>query len=297
MALYSQTRLGELYKLIQKDNPQYTLPFSTSNVSVTQITALSSGDRNTSAKLTGVRWSGYRNANTVKYNRIDLGELTKNVPVEIRVPGDAGRTLYAVLPYINAQLGIYLEQTDFTDDDLVQSGVSYGTTITMPATHPIYIGSLTFKAVGYIFDLEMMVNERDLGVVTESSPKVTGKTNPSILTYGFDYTAIADTLATFVTDGSVVYLTAAQSKVLAQALSNVDGFPWRSSNSLAEFNLYGSSISYNARPSAASVAGTPAPDLSYDRVLCVNVASNNCSNIAPSSGGWTLMFHYDIIKE
>lgn len=296
MPLYSQSRLGELYNLIQKDNPQYTVPFSANNVTVGTPTALTGQTKNTSIVVTGRKWFGYRGAKTVTYNRIDLAELTKNVAVRVSVPADTARTYYALLPYLNAQLGIYLEEQDFDDGAPVISGAHATGTITVKAGNPCYIGTLTFDILGYTYDLDTLVVQRELSVTTETGPKVTNKINPTTLVYGIDYTAIRTLLSSFSVNGTAKTFTVAESKALAQALSGVDGLAWRSQTGSASLNLYNATYSYNGIPQPAAL-GSPAPELSYDRVLQVNVASANCSDIAPSAGGWTLMFHYDIIKE
>jgi len=292
MALYSQTRLGELYKLIQKDNPQYTIPFSTSNVTVGTPTALTGDTKNTKVTLTGVRWKGYRNSNTVKYNRIDLTRLTLNTNVKINVVDGATRTLYAVLPYLNAQLGIFLEEGDFPDAPLRQSGGSYSGSFTLAATHPIYTGSLSFSVEGFTFDLDTLVSTRDLAIVTESGPKVSGKVNPSVLTYGIDYTAAASLLKTL--SGTP---TATQLRALALALTAIDGYPWRYSASANTFNLYGATIASNAAPTQATTLNTPSPDLTYDRVMKLTINPTYCTNLATTGEPWLLLLHYDLLKE
>lgn len=294
MALYSQTRLGELYKLIQKDNPQYTIPFSTSNITVGTPTALTGDTKNTKVTLTGIKYKGYRNANTVKYNRIDLATLTKNTNLKFQVTDGATRTLYAVLPVINAQLGVFLEEGDFADAPLVQTGASYTGSFTLNANHPIYIGSLSFVVEGFTFDLDTIIPTRELDVVSENGPKTAGKINPSVLTYGIDYTAATASLAA-LTQGTTP--TAAQLKALAAALSGIDGFSWRYTTTASEFNLYGATVVSNGIPTQAGTLNTPSPDLSYDRVLCLGINSTYCTNLSPVGAPWVLMLHYDIIKE
>ena len=160
MSLYSQSRLGELFKLIRKDNPNLTTEMTTDNVTV-NAPAANAGTKNTSITVTGVRYKGYRGSKQVFYNRIDLGVLHKNVTPHVIVPPDADRTLHAVLPQINAQLGIFLETTDFADQQLVMDPVTmeFKATLTMGATHPLYTGSVSIIFRGFAVSMESLSPE------------------------------------------------------------------------------------------------------------------------------------------
>lgn len=300
MSIFAQTRLGELYKLIAKDNPQLVLPPDAKTTNVGSIKAIS-GSKNTQATLTGIKYSGYRGSVNVKYNRIDLGTLFKNVSPSIAVPPATAKTVAGVLPWLNDQLGLYLESGDFTDSNLVMnpSTMLFEGTLTPVAGHPLYIGSLTFVVYGYVLDLPTLLTVRDLGVCVDNSVHVTGKYCQTLLTYGVDYSSISSFLATLPNPKASTVLTDAVAKALTEKLRTVGDQPWVwDSIKNRDFNLRGASIYMNDIPveQYAGSALNPPPNSSYDRVAIIQLNSSYNVNIAPGGNGWWLFLHYDLVE-
>lgn len=301
MAIYDQTRLGELYKLINRDNPAAGQPFTLENSTVEGIISLSAGPFNSAATIVGKRYSGYRGSKTFKYNRIDLATFCKNIEVTVTATSETPKDLNSMLPFINAALGIYLEVGDFPNEPLKanSSTLFFEGTIKLNPGHPIYVGNLAFRVAGYTVDLESLVTVRDVNVMTDPAPHVGGKFNATMLTYGHDYTELQRLWTGWIP--GVFTPGAAQSdtemRKLASHLSVIDGLPWVMSTKAAPFNLKGAQILYDGPPvgSWAGSTSNPEPNRLYDRVLIIQPNATYCSNIA-NGNGWGLLLHYDLIE-
>ena len=301
MSLYSQSRLGELFKLIQKDNPNLTEDM-TAETMTADAPAAGNGIKNTSITVKGVKYKGYRGKKTVYYNRIDLGTLYKNVDTpHVTVPPETERTLYDVLPYINAHLGVFLETTDFTNQNLTMDAETlyFKATLTLGSTHPLYTGSIALTFSGFAISMDSLVVTRDLDVLKDNSIHQTGRFCQTTLTYGVDYSAIADFLSTFASPNAATALTDAQARDVARKLALVDGLPWTFAQAAKPFNVRGMQYYYNGppKPQYAGSALNPDPDYRYDRMLVLNINTTLCSNLAPGTNGWWLIIHYDLVQE
>lgn len=299
MSIFVQTRLGELFRLIKADNP--TIPDLTeSNVVVSAITALTGGNKNTSALITGIKYSGWRGQTTVKYNRIDLATLTKNMAPKVHVPAAAEKTLYGVLNSVNEALGIFLEQADFDDALLTLNTATflYEGTITLKPTCPVYTGVLKFTVEGFGVSLEALVTKRELNVLKDNSVHQAGKICQTLLQYGVDYSAISNYLKTFGSPGVTTNLSDNGARELAKYLSEVDGLPWNWNTTAKDFNLRGAQYYYNGppKPQFSGSVLNPTPDMGYDRVLIFQANPTYCSNLAPGANGWWLFVHYDLVE-
>lgn len=300
MSIYDQTRIGELYRLINRDNPGLVLTLTPENVTVTGVTALTSGERNTSALVTGTKYSGYRGSNTVKYNRIDLEVLTKNVMFSVSVSPETPRDLNSILPFVNAKLGIFLEPGDYVNGPLTpnQESLLFEGVFNIAANHPIYRGALRVVVQGYTVSLEDLVRVREANPLKDQSPHVTGRFNASILTFGHDYTNLQNLWVGWVPGTFVpgVNLTELNAKNLASALSAIDGLPWTFANTNREFNLRAAQVLYDGPPIPqwAGSEANPEPNYTYDRVLIIQPNATFCSNLAVGKG-WGIMLHYDLI--
>lgn len=301
MAIYDQTRLGELYKLINRDNPSAGMPFTTENSTVEGVVALSTGPLNSAATLVGKRYSGYRGKKTFKYNRIDLSTYCKNIEVTVTATPETPKDLDSMLPFLNSALGIYLEVGDYPNEPLKANSTTllFEGTIKINPGHPIYIGNLFFRVSGYTVDLETLVTIRDVNAMTDPAPHVGGKFNATMLTYGHDYTELQQLWTGWVpgvfTPG--VAQSDAEMRKLAVYLNTIDGLPWVMSAKAAPFNLKGAQILYDGPPIAswAGSVNNPEPNKLYDRVLILQPNATYCSNIA-NGNGWGMLFHYDLIE-
>lgn len=300
MAIYEQTRLGELYRLIERDNPGIP-PLTDTSVVVSAPVVNATDGKDTAVTITGIKYAGWRGKINVKYNRIDLATLTKNFVPEVTVPASAEKTLYAALPYLNATLGIYLEETDFADGPLVLDPETFlfKGTITLSAACPVYKGKVDFVVSGFGVSLETLLTVRDLDCLKDNSVHVPGRICQTMLQYGVDYSALSPYLKTFLSPGSALTLSDNGAKELAKELTKVDGLPWVWATAAREFNLRGAQFYYNGPPKA-EYAGSklnPTPDFAYERVLIFQANATYCTNLATGANGWWMFVHYDLVEE
>lgn len=301
MALYSQSRLGELFKLIKKDNPSLTTDLTSENMVFSQVTA-TTGAKNTSALVSGVKYKGYRGSRTVTYNRIDLGTLHRNVVPQVVAPAEAERNLHALLPFINAQLGIFLEVGDFPNQTLMMDPLTleFRATITVNAGHPLYIGSVAILFRGFAVSLDSLVFSRDLDLLKDNSVHQAGRICQTLLNYGVDYSAASKLLKGIASPGVTTTFNDVTAKQLVATLSAIDGLPWTwSSIANKPFNMRGLQYYYNGPPvpQFGGSALNPEPDYRYDRVLVIQCNSTYCTNLAPGANGWWMFIHYDLVEE
>lgn len=147
MGLYSKPALDLLGALINRDNPGVKTQLSSSNILVLGgpfTTSLGNSGRNTRIQLNGVVGSGVNGKMEFFYDRLNLGDLFKNITIVFN--GDNKSTkLKDLLPALNAQYGLNLTAADLATPD---TALDYGytatpVTFTMAATSLAYRGSLT----------------------------------------------------------------------------------------------------------------------------------------------------------
>lgn len=295
MAIYDQTRQGELYRLINRDNPDLPVPLSPENSEILGTISLSEGSFNTATQVVGLRYHGYKGRRVIKYNRIDLSTYCKNIDVKINATPETTKDLDSMVPFLNAALGIYLEVGDYPNEPLKVNPdtLYFEGTIKLKSNHPIYIGNLAFKVSGYTVDLDSLVTVRDINVLTDPAPHVGGKFNASMLTYGHDYTEHG----AFWANWPIATLDDVNAKHLASKLNSIDGLPWVWSAKAAPFNLKQVAVLYIGPPIPkwAGSANNPEPNRTYDRVMVIQPSSTYCPNIA-AGNGWGLIIHYDLIE-
>lgn len=300
MALYAPTRSGELFALIKRDN-NLPIEMDDSNCVVSAVTAVT-GAKNTTAKITGIKYSGLRGSRTVSYNRIDLAKLFLNSRPLVHVPEDMQRDVKEAAIYIAEKLGIFVTSEDIESQPITfdaQLGVFYGT-LKMVAGHPIYIGQQLVYFEGIKLDLDSLVVNRDVNSIVDNSIHETNKICLALVTYGYDYTAIAATLSKLVDQGvgKAAVIPVALAKELARELSRVDGLPWVYHNGPMPFNLYGASVMRNVAPYYDATPGFKGPqhDLRYDRIATIYLATSYSTNTGSATNGWGAMFHYDLLE-
>lgn len=241
-------------------------------------------DYETQVVITGTKHQG---SVTIKYNRVDLAHQFEDVTPA--VPFSSVETLEDLVSAMNSSyhtnyLADFFEDITITPADgetaayidliakennyyaLGQIRIYDGEVVTLdPPITSIYTKD-EFNGFEYVAGVEDM----------------DGKTLAQYLTYGTDYTAIADALAA-VTDSSNI------DEVLAAAISDHDTLPWVYVNGTQEYNLYGATLLYAGVTSGTMPDGVSTVNTSYTNVVIIGI------NIAYSTTPvGALYLHYNM---
>lgn len=193
---YRKTSEGLLREVI---NTQGELPFeaNASNMIFGQPSELLDDPRgDTRIKVRGVQNSEFRNQSVeIFYDRLDLGVLFGgSYRPEVEAIGQS--TLWRLLPDINKALGTQFTKRDLEDIDISTLGESSEVTLELRAKP----GSPAFKGFTRITFFRRKILLTDVITVTEyeqlkhPDPLLEGFTSAGLLTWGIDFTLIADYL-------------------------------------------------------------------------------------------------------
>lgn len=311
MALF-QEPLVMVYDLINKENE---LPIEVTPQNAPIVKTVAQGSIVT-ATLKGVRYTGWKNYLDVKYHRIDLGTLFKNVVPSVVT--DYGTHSTDIINEVSAATGLSL-----TDKDIVRVPINWADPendgvftceIKAVDTNLLFTGSFIVKISGMSPTLETVFPNRELAVLRETSPKPqTGPgarqiINAAMLTYGIDYSAIMDFLIDNIPEKTTEVHNDAGWRIqdrlgieLAKKLREVDGNPWMVVNYAPLFNLSSVRVVYHTDVATceafekqdADFGGAPNKD--FDRVLLLELDPLRWHGYIPG-GRWGIYIHYNNVE-
>jgi hypothetical protein len=240
---YQKPSLDLLYDLINKDNPDLPFPATPETLKLHQgpfvVDPATNRGRNTRVVFTAVAGGGYRGLVTLYYNRIDLGNLFKDVPVSIT--HYTATTIVALLPMFNSVYGMALSQNEVTNN----SWSNNANNIQQKVVFQIRDTTASLAFIGRIPDFTWIRGEPDVATIA----KVSDVKLPFIEQYPLEENSIdfvqymrgyddSEWMANWVARVQ----NAAQSDFIAMAdrLREITGDPWVYSTNPSNFNLYGS---------------------------------------------------------
>lgn len=151
--------------------------------------------RNTRLLIYGLKQGGYKGSVTVTYDRIDLEELFRNV-TPVVLTKTPPKKLSDLLPFINTTYGISLVEDDIVDADVSALGEDFITTVEMKQGCVAWFGSFDVRASKFLPKLQNIVVDNKLDVIV--APFVLdAKPNAEYFAYGYDFTDMKDTFATW----------------------------------------------------------------------------------------------------
>ncbi len=120
--------------------------------------------RNTSVTVTAKVGSGYKDAVTVTYNRLQISGFTEE---QITLPVGDAVNISDLIPELNSALGVNLQPGEFTDGPIpaFQGGVANETVdveIVISADSLAYLGSITIKVKADDISLQDIVTVTEL---------------------------------------------------------------------------------------------------------------------------------------
>ena len=203
MLNYTKPSNELVFDLINRDNPNLPFKVDSKNViveKITQVTPLpSTNQRNTSARLRGVQGSGFRDAITLYYDRINLATIIPwGTNYKSAIVSYTATSIHEALAVILDTYGINFGQADVVNSSLGGSNTpnyQNSRSLTAQPTSPAYYGStvLTYKRGLPVLDTSITVDTLD--AIRHPIDPTLGKKCAHMLTFGIDFTAYKNLLA------------------------------------------------------------------------------------------------------
>lgn len=247
--------------------------------------------RNTKINVKARKGKGFRDAQDVTFNRLDMAALFRNTNVFLDVNEPANST--DLLAALNRNYGLSLQETDIVPADIAPGTNPVPTdpeaddplptdhTITMAGTCPSFIGALLVKigpkpATGERLSLVITKTELDGLAYPDGSSETKGQ--GYVYSYGVDCSPLA---AYFESLAGTAAGTALDAAALAKELNKVFFEEWKVSDVDADFNTKGAKLSYIGPTSTNSPQGTsyrPGVNQAYRDVMIVELGGL-CNNL------------------
>lgn len=195
MSIYSQPSDQMVRELINNANTPL-VPFAPENLTFGKPAVVVGSDHvNSTVNVRGIQGEVYAGQLPVSYNRLDLSVLFRgNYRPEFTALGQS--TLYRLLPEINKALGMSLTTTDLQDVDLKLLSEGDQVILEMRAL-PTSLGFTGMAQV--LFNrrqlmLTDVVEVQSFAEFQHADPVLEGYTSAGLLTWGQDFTIIAQHL-------------------------------------------------------------------------------------------------------
>lgn len=202
MLNYAKPSNELVFDLINRDNPDLPFKADASNCIVEKITNVAvnaaSNNRNTSARLRGVQGSGFRDAITVYYDRVNLGRLLPwGTTVQAQFVTFDAPNLHGAFAVLLDTYGVNFSAIDITNYSLngvKQANYTSTTTINALAGSPAYVGSANVRYSRGLPVLDTSITKEVLVALQEPVDPALGQKCIDMLTYGIDFTAYRNLL-------------------------------------------------------------------------------------------------------
>ncbi|ANZ50064.1 putative virion structural protein [Erwinia phage vB_EamM_Parshik] len=202
MLNYAKPSNELVFDLINRDNPNLPFKADASNCIVEKITNVAvnaaSNNRNTSARLRGVQGTGFRDAITVYYDRVNLGRLLPwGTTVQAQFVTFDAPNLHGAFAVLLDTYGVNFSAIDITNyglNGVKQANYTSTTTINALATSPAYVGSANVRYSRGLPVLDTSITKEVLVALQEPVDPALGQKCIDMLTYGIDFTAYRNLL-------------------------------------------------------------------------------------------------------
>lgn len=278
---YQKPSLDLLYDLINKDNPDLPFPAGPGTLKLHQgpfvVDPATNRGRNTRVVFTAVKDGGYRGLVTLYYNRIDLANLFKDVPVSIT--HYTATTIVALLPLFNSVYGMALVSSEVTNNTWSNNANN----IQQKVVFQIRDTTASLAFIGRIPDFTWIRGEPDVGTIAKTSDTnmaaIQGYKNPtdkidfSQYLRGYDDSEWGSDWVARANNASSGDQTA-----MAERLKLLTGDPWEYKAGAGEFNLFGASYSVVNYTAVLNDPNTNSPYTSETNYLIViNLHTSYCN--------------------
>lgn len=256
-------------------NVANTLALNDSKVTFGAPTALTDDESNlnTSIPVNAISGSGYRGSVVVKYNRLDLPLLFKNIAVNLNVDLSEieGPTTKDLLSTLNAKYGLAITEEEVVNAAIDVSGdLPHVAQITAADTCEAYIGTLSVTIgpdpdVGERLDTVVLTTNLN-GLLYPNTD--TTKAQAREYSWGIDASAISAYLQVRTVD-EVINDTS-----LAVELNKVSSDTWIYDAATADYNTAGAKVIYSG-PNDATLD----VNQKWARVVQFQLSDDLCANV------------------
>lgn len=276
MSIIEKPGLDIIHSLVKAENPWMPGPVTDRSVRLSDVTGRPDGRVN--AILSGVYGSGYVGRKPITYRMLDLAKLFGGFPLEVGTL--AVRPMHEQLTDIFHFTGIRLDPRDIVNIVPEAQDLPYVTTLRATPTSAAYVGEIEITFTERPSRLDEIVPRRDYDVsLTPFATNPDGRIRGEFLSYGIDYTSLANTLKLVV--GPTV------DETLLSAMTSVDDIPWVTMG-LLEGTMY-----YNGpAPLFTTLEGYRYPNPRYTHVLVLDIPFGNSTFDLASQ----VYVHYNVME-
>lgn len=196
MAKYTKTSKEMLLDAINIENNLQNNPLTWNQIAAgfpEKVTS-AGADKNTRLIIYGLKQGGYKGTVTLKYDRISLPEIFRNVtPVVVTEPV---ALLSQLLPKLNKTYGLSLDKDDIIEQSVADLGEDFLITVQLRGGCVAWEGDFELRFTKFRPKLKDIIADNVLDVIVTPFPMGT-KPRAEYVAYGYDYSTMGETFKTW----------------------------------------------------------------------------------------------------
>lgn len=196
MAKYTKTSKEMLLDAINIENNLQNNPLTWNQIAAgfpEKVTS-AGADKNTRLIIYGLKQGGYKGTVTLKYDRISLPEIFRNVtPVVVT---ESVALLSQLLPKLNKTYGLSLDKDDIIEQSVADLGEDFLITVQLRAGCVAWEGDFELRFTKFRPKLKDVIADNVLDVIVAPFP-MGAKPRAEYVAYGYDYSTMGETFKTW----------------------------------------------------------------------------------------------------
>lgn len=196
MAKYTKTSKEMLLDAINIENNLQNNPLTWNQIAAgfPEKVTTPGADKNTRLVIYGLKQGGYKGTVTLKYDRISLPEIFRNVtPVVVTEPV---ALLSQLLPKLNKTYGLSLDKDDIVEQSVAALGDDFLITVQLRGGCVAWEGDFELRFTKFRPKLRDIIADNVLDVIVAPFPMGT-KPRAEYVAYGYDYSTMGETFKTW----------------------------------------------------------------------------------------------------
>ncbi len=196
MAKYTKTSKEMLLDAINIENNLQNNPLTWNQIAAgfPEKVTTAGADKNTRLIIYGLKQGGYKGTVTLKYDRISLPEIFRNVtPVVVTEPV---ALLSQLLPKLNKTYGLSLDKDDIIEQSVADLGEDFLITVQLRGGCVAWEGDFELRFTKFRPKLKDVIADNVLDVIVAPFPMGT-KPRAEYVAYGYDYSTMSETFKTW----------------------------------------------------------------------------------------------------